>query len=262
MSEPGAAVTARALVNPGERIDMAERICRTCSGPLPPRKPGHPRLYCSNLCQWRRPRGQAVCKRCGETFTRTKRNQRLCSRTCTTPPPPTVIPWASCLACRTWFVARHGRTQHAYQCRQLLLTGRPTPSTLTCGQCGRGFHYSGTGRPRRYCSNACARQAAPAKRAKRTAKALRRARQRSAPCEPIDPHDVFKRDNWTCGLCGGRTQPTAEVPHPDAPTLDHVVPLAQGGHHTLANVQCAHFRCNTLKGDSTMPQGEQLRLIG
>jgi 5-methylcytosine-specific restriction endonuclease McrA len=34
-----------------------------------------------------------------------------------------------------------------------------------------------------------------------------------------------------------------------APTIDHVLALAAGGTHEMANVQAAHFICNSLKGD-------------
>jgi hypothetical protein len=42
--------------------------------------------------------------------------------------------------------------------------------------------------------------------------------------------------------------------------MDHVIPLAKGGTHEPANVRCAHFLCNALKGDGAM--GEQMLLFG
>jgi len=49
------------------------------------------------------------------------------------------------------------------------------------------------------------------------------------------------------------------VPHAKAPTVDHVVPVSEGGDDTRANVQLAHFRCNSVKG----PRGsQQLALVG
>ncbi|MFJ9212987.1 HNH endonuclease [Streptomyces sp. NPDC102264] len=35
----------------------------------------------------------------------------------------------------------------------------------------------------------------------------------------------------------------------DAPSIDHVIPLARGGTHEPANVQCAHWLCNAIKSD-------------
>lgn len=53
---------------------------------------------------------------------------------------------------------------------------------------------------------------------------------------------------------------TKAVPHPKAPTIDHVVPLAEGGADTAANVRLAHFICNSMRGNRG--GGEQLALIG
>lgn len=94
---------------------------------------------------------------------------------------------------------------------------------------------------------------------RRKAKALRRARMRGVRCERFNPHDVFIRDNWACGVCGKKCSMTATVPHPRAATLDHIVPLAKGGSHTMKNTQCCHFVCNSLKSDG---MGAQMRLFG
>jgi len=45
--------------------------------------------------------------------------------------------------------------------------------------------------------------------------------------------------NPTCALCGGEK--------PD--TVDHIVGLMNGGDHSLANLQPAHRRCNSIKGN-------------
>jgi 5-methylcytosine-specific restriction endonuclease McrA len=50
------------------------------------------------------------------------------------------------------------------------------------------------------------------------------------------------------------------VPHPKAPTIDHIVPLAAGGDDIKANVQLAHFLCNSVK--SNQGGNEQLILVG
>jgi 5-methylcytosine-specific restriction endonuclease McrA len=49
--------------------------------------------------------------------------------------------------------------------------------------------------------------------------------------------------------------------HPVSGGSDHIVPLAQGGTHEPANVQCAHFLCNSIKSDS-MQTTQQLMLFG
>lgn len=34
-----------------------------------------------------------------------------------------------------------------------------------------------------------------------------------------------------------------------SPSIDHVIPLSRGGAHAMGNVQSAHLRCNSSKGD-------------
>lgn len=98
---------------------------------------------------------------------------------------------------------------------------------------------------------------------KRKAHAARRlARVRASTVERFIHEDIYERDGWRCGICKQPTKRNAVVPHPKAPTLDHIVPLAKGGEHTRANVQCAHFECNYLKSDKAVTSGEQLRLVG
>ena len=50
------------------------------------------------------------------------------------------------------------------------------------------------------------------------------------------------------------------VPDLLAPTLDHLIPLSQGGLHVLANVATAHFICNSRKQAKAC--GEQLAIFG
>lgn len=76
-----------------------------------------------------------------------------------------------------------------------------------------------------------------------------RARYHGAQYENIDPLEVYERDRWTCGICDQPVESDLDYPHPMSVSLDHVVPLARGGHHTLDNVQCSHLRCNLLKQD-------------
>lgn len=75
----------------------------------------------------------------------------------------------------------------------------------------------------------------------------RRALKLATQADPIDSADVFERDGWRCGVCGGDVDPLLRHPDPLSASLDHVVPLSRGGTHTLDNVRCAHLRCNVRK---------------
>ena len=73
---------------------------------------------------------------------------------------------------------------------------------------------------------------------------------------------IAERDHWTCQLCGGSVDREARVPDPQAPTLDHIIPLAKGGAHDETNVHLAHFICNSRKSDgAAVPVGGQLALV-
>jgi hypothetical protein len=74
--------------------------------------------------------------------------------------------------------------------------------------------------------------------------------------------DLYARDGWRCQLCGRGVKRDASTPHPLAPVLDHIIPLARGGPHDSTNVQLAHYRCNGIKGAGTFnPDGDQLRFV-
>lgn len=71
--------------------------------------------------------------------------------------------------------------------------------------------------------------------------------------EPISNLEVFERDGWTCYLCHTPVDPQADCYQPNSATVDHVIPFASGGQHTLSNVRCACFRCNSAKQASILP---------
>lgn len=58
---------------------------------------------------------------------------------------------------------------------------------------------------------------------------------------------VFERDDWLCHLCENRINKRLRLPNWWAATIDHVVPLSEGGTHTWDNVRAAHALCNWAK---------------
>jgi 5-methylcytosine-specific restriction endonuclease McrA len=57
----------------------------------------------------------------------------------------------------------------------------------------------------------------------------------------LNRRNIFARDSNRCQYCGSRF-PTSEL------SLDHVVPLSQGGGTSWDNLVCACTRCNKRKG--------------
>ncbi|MEU4133646.1 HNH endonuclease [Streptomyces wuyuanensis] len=76
----------------------------------------------------------------------------------------------------------------------------------------------------------------------------RRAAKRGGASEPYTLAEIAERDGFRCQLCGDPVPMDVKVPEALAPTIDHIVAVLRGGDDTRANVQLAHFRCNSVKG--------------
>lgn len=127
----------------------------------------------------------------------------------------------------------------------------------TCIDCGVVFRQrSHIGLPEKRCS-ACAEDRARsfAKVSRRITEARRRAVERGAGADRIDPLRVFQRDGWRCHICRKKLKPADRgTIKPCAPELEHIVPLAAGGTHTWGNVACACRKCNSEKGTNAFGQ--------
>lgn len=64
---------------------------------------------------------------------------------------------------------------------------------------------------------------------------------------------IYDRDAGTCAYCG------KPVTYPAA-TLDHVLPLCQGGESTWDNLVCCCTSCNQRKGNRT-PEQAHMKLL-
>ena len=67
----------------------------------------------------------------------------------------------------------------------------------------------------------------------------RRARKALAKTERYTLAEIATRDRFICQLCGKRVAMSETVPHPRAPTIDHIIPFAEVPDDTRANVQLA-----------------------
>ena len=53
-----------------------------------------------------------------------------------------------------------------------------------------------------------------------------------------------------CGICGKPVNFELKYPHPMSPCIDHIIPIAKGGHPSdIENLQLAHWTCNRAKSD-------------
>lgn len=60
-----------------------------------------------------------------------------------------------------------------------------------------------------------------------------------------------------CGICGRPVDFKLKYPHPLSPCIDHIIPIAKGGHPSdLGNLQLAHWTCNRQKSDKLIDRHE------
>jgi len=62
----------------------------------------------------------------------------------------------------------------------------------------------------------------------------------------------------TCGICGKQVDMALKHGDPMAPCVDHIVPIAKGGHPSaFDNLQLAHWTCNRQKSDKLFKNVEK-----
>lgn len=78
--------------------------------------------------------------------------------------------------------------------------------------------------------------------------AVRRARELAATVGEVDYAAIIERDGMVCHLCRTGIEALDEL------HFDHVVPLARGGEHSMANIRPAHATCNLRKKDKLVSE--------
>jgi len=227
---------------------MADRTCIECGDSFTqPNRRGRPPLYCSDAC-----RG-AVRVRAGLSPVRRPAPRRVAPATDRT-----------CDVCFSRFISSGGTKRCSPECsttakahaRQKWPVNACLLNVRSCVACSAPFilRRETTGASRRKC-NACTVPEVDRLRARRAAR-----RNAVAAGEIIRLADVAHRDGDRCQLCRRKVDMRRAHPDPMSPSLDHIIPLSEGGKHAMSNVQLAHLRCNMSKG--ARPAGEQLRLVG
>lgn len=88
----------------------------------------------------------------------------------------------------------------------------------------------------------------------------KRVKRRGAPIgDKYTLAEIAERDRCKCHLCGKRVRMSLSGMHPKGPTIDHLIPVSQGGIDERKNVALAHRQCNI---DRNVGGEVQLRLVG
>lgn len=126
--------------------------------------------------------------------------------------------------------------------------------TRECKCCGKTFKTKY--RDKQYCSIACR---------KKQFDYIRSVRNRITNIEHFDSSisigKIRKRDKEICCLCGKpvddhdyKVVNGCVIVGKNYPSIDHIIPLANGGTHSIENVQLAHFGCNRVKKDKPLSE--------
>lgn len=229
------------LPSVGGCLNCGKRVQRVASkGPVP--------SYCSRKCRdaasylrikaagkravRRAPKVERLCATCGEAFFSARTDARYCSKRC---------------------LSAGSRDSSSKTCT-VAGCARPLRAREMCAKHYHAWHRAEFGRTandRRW-SNA-----------RRDAAQRRRARKLGAATGlPVERDVIAARDRYRCHLCGGKVNMQTAWPSRLSPSLDHVIPLFEGGAHDPSNVRLAHLGCNSSKGARATARGEQLMLIG
>ncbi len=228
-------------------------LCRQCGKALTQARPnGRQKKYCNQVCcdTYRQAAGRARtaeqawgdCKVCGKPITGHKR--KYCSKKCCgkTRPARSYVKDVKCHHCGDIFRSATKRLYYSLSCA---LDHNKTAKE--CDWCCT--EYTATYERQRFCTTACRSSADSRKK---------RARINSAYVEDVGIGYLYKRDGGRCQLCGKTVKMGLHRFDPRSATIDHIVPLSQGGKHSKPNTQLAHRFCNMSKGARRVGQ---LRLM-
>jgi endogenous inhibitor of DNA gyrase (YacG/DUF329 family) len=191
---------------------------------------------CEECGRPRKRKGRPLCKACLKKQTRRLINCPGCGKS--------FWPWAN---------GAHARRFCSRACAKRpkrAVSAKPPRPLVACAWCQREFQPIGN---QRACNPECAKRVTCARK-----HARRRGQRRKQEIISLDY--LYRRDRGVCGLCHRHVPRDLKAPHPQSATIDHIVPLSQGGRHVIENAQLAHYKCNTIKGNR--PCGSQLRLVG
>ena len=217
-------------------LRRGEYYCEYCGKPRWSDHPNRNR-FCSRECvnkakhlealsrkeAWSKQREESMtrtCANCGVVFRAKHENHRFCSAECQ---------YESAL-----------REHHERNVARFI------PVLSVCPHCGNLFSTTFRSQAKQYCSERCAERASEKRQ-----KVKRKEQMQQAFVEPVGLKTTYRNYGGVCAICGLPVPKTTESENQWAATVDHIIPLSQGGMHSKSNCQLAHRLCNSIKLDTT-----------
>lgn len=200
---------------------------------------GHTRQYCSRPCHV-------------EKRERDRLESKLAAQ------PYSVLRWFDCLVCGKRSISRynnHQRTcsgecskEHARRYARQRAEAGHSPRSVSCQECDAAFIVQYGDKRKVFCSDRCSKRHNSRHRDHKL--------RVNGKAERITLAALRKRDANRCHICGKKVGRSSSWP--GGASIDHLIPVSQGGTHTWKNVALAHMGCNTRRSN-TGPA--QLRLM-
>lgn len=188
------------------------------------------RLLCYNTAM-KRVLPDRVCPTCGVIFRPKQSKSKFCSSECNYTNRPLKGEYRGCAYCHSLFYARPSHTTKRYCSPQCGARGRWGTKPLTCEWCDKEYYRSPSQirlRGTRFCSRTCRGLSMRESQMKEDNPAWKggispeNRRVRNSVAFKEWRESVFARDNWTCHVCGKRSEKGVEcVLHPH-----HILPFA------------------------------------
>ena len=136
-----------------------------------------------------------------------------------------------------------------------------------CPECGKEYRRTGKGKDGGllgFCSIACRNKK------RNRLKELRRRRiyKNGVVDHSINLYWLMRRDKNKCQICGYKVDTNdyktiggVFIVGENYPSIDHIKPVSRGGAHTRDNVQLAHMKCNSMKGDKEVYEGKGCQMV-
>ena len=70
------------------------------------------------------------------------------------------------------------------------------------------------------------------------------------PLGYVTARQLGDRDAWRCHLCRKRVDPALRWPDPMSASVDHLIPVSDGGRDETSNLALSHLTCNLKRGAS------------